>query len=213
MKKIPLLALFLVVQISLSGCDLVDSIHKIQQLKPTPAHSTVLFYDEFNRVLSGWDRTNGETGVTDYEDGHYLIRVDKTNLDLWSNPGKDFTDVSIEVDASKIKGPESNDFGIICRYQSELDFYFGIVSSDNYYAIGKMSGGTQELLTGAELQITDKVKGGSALNHLRFDCSGSTLTLYANGYFLAQVEDPEFLNGDVGLIAGTLGRSRSFHYL
>jgi hypothetical protein len=48
------------------------------------------------------------------------------------------------------------------------------------------------------------VKGGSRLNHLRFDCVDSTLTLYVNGYQAATVEDDRLASGDVGLIAGSL---------
>jgi hypothetical protein len=35
------------------------------------------------------------------------------------------------------------------------------------------------------------------------DCIGDSLTLYANGQQLAQVQDNEFDTGVVGLIAGT----------
>ena len=35
------------------------------------------------------------------------------------------------------------------------------------------------------------------------DCIGETLTLYANGRLLAQVQDDDFETGVVGLLAGT----------
>jgi hypothetical protein len=53
------------------------------------------------------------------------------------------------------------------------------------------------------LQPTDAIHQGSALNHIRADCIGDTLTLYANGVKLAEVKDTRFPKGDVGLIAGT----------
>ena len=181
----------------LSGCALLQA----PNLDPAEG---VLFYDDFSRFYSGWDIQKGEEGATRYQDGKYLIRVEEENLDLWGNPGLDLEDVSIEVDAVRTAGPAGNTFGIICRYRNAENFYFGIVTSDNYYAIGERISGGVGLLGGEELSFTNKVKGGSEVNHLRFDCVGSTLSLYANGTLLARVEGAVRESGDVGLIAGTL---------
>ena len=50
---------------------------------------------------------------------------------------------------------------------------------------------------------TDAVKQGSATNHLRGDCVGSTLTLYVNGQQVSTVNDTSFTSGDIGLTVGT----------
>ena len=55
----------------------------------------------------------------------------------------------------------------------------------------------------ARCKSSDKIKTGIAINHLRADCNGNTLTLYANGFQFAQVQDPNLKHGDVGLLAGT----------
>ncbi|MGE5465259.1 MAG: hypothetical protein ACM3PS_17985, partial [Syntrophothermus sp.] len=41
-----------------------------------------------------------------------------------------------------------------------------------------------------------------AVNHLRADCTGDTLTFYINYNQVASVKDADFANGDVGLVAG-----------
>ena len=33
------------------------------------------------------------------------------------------------------RGPDDNDFGIICRYIDDNQFYYAIISSDGYYGI------------------------------------------------------------------------------
>lgn len=171
-----------------------------------PAGSeNVLFQDDFSKSSSGWDRIQSEDGITDYEDGSYRIFVPDTDTELWANPGLDFSDVQIEVDATLESGPEDNDFGVICRYQDIDNFYYFIVTSDGYYGILKVKDGDTELFGGEEMGTTDAVKAGNAANHVRADCVGSTLTLYVNGEQLDSQTDADFVSGDVGLIAGTYG--------
>ncbi len=210
MKKIVRSALILlIIVLLLSGCDFFSTtVNELKGEQSTPAGSgSVLFFDDFSRASSGWDREDGEDGQTDYVPGGYLIWVKQPNLDLWANPGLDLGDVSIEVDAARVDGPLSNTYGVICRYQDGDNYYFGIISSDGYYAIGKRFEGENTLLTDEKLQPTDKVADGTSVNHLRLDCIGSTLNFYANGYLLGTTSDAAFSRGDVGVIAGTMAET------
>jgi len=163
----------------------------------------VLFSDDFSSTSSGWDRVNVADGITDYDNGVYRIKVNTANTDVWANPGLSFTDVRVEVTATKAGGPDDNDFGIICRYVDASNWYSLIISSDGYYGIVKVKGGAQELLGMTEMGYSDAINQGAATNQIRADCVGSTITLYANGTQLVSVTDSEFATGDVGLLAGT----------
>jgi hypothetical protein len=163
----------------------------------------VLFQDDFSDPDSGWNRANTERGETDYADGVYRILVNEANVDIWSKPGRDFTDVHIEVDALKVGGDRDNRFGVICRAVDPTHFYTFIISSDGYYGIGKIKGETYQLIGMDSLRPSDAIHLGSEFNHIRADCVGSTLALYVNGKKLTEVQDAEFATGDVGLIAGT----------
>jgi hypothetical protein len=50
---------------------------------------------------------------------------------------------------------------------------------------------------------SEDIAQGKAINHLRADCIGETLSLYVNGVLLKSVRDPDYTTGDVGLLAGT----------
>lgn len=164
----------------------------------------VLFQDDFSDTTSGWDQVSNEEGMTNYEGGVYRILINTSQMDYWANPGLNFGDAVIEVDATKAGGPDDNDFGLICRYQNLENFYFFLISSDGYYAIGKTEAGEQVLLEPADqMQPSEAIFTGDTKNHLRAECVGSRLTLIINGEFVADVEDNTFLEGDVGLIAGT----------
>ncbi len=171
----------------------------------------ILFQDDFSSTASGWSDTYRDAeGMTDYDQGGFRIQVLQTQFDYWANPNLSFTDVRVEVDATKIGGPDDNDFGVICRYTDNSNFYFLLGTSDGFYAIGKYSGGNVDYLTGtsdAAFLETNTTKGGNATNKIRGDCVGNTLTLYINDSQVAQVTDSDHTSGDVGLIAGTFDES------
>jgi hypothetical protein len=163
----------------------------------------VLFQDDFSDSSSGWDRVNLPEGITDYTDGVYRIFVNTDNADYWANPGLSFEDTVIEVEATKVGGPDDNDFGLICRHQNTENFYIFLISSDGFFGILRVIDGEQELLGVDEMAFSESINTGNAMNVIRADCIGSSLTLYVNSTKLISVEDSSLGVGDVGLLAGT----------
>lgn len=196
--------LFILIAIFLPtlACTMLSAGEVGTQTPPLPGN--VLFQDDFSDPSSGWDRVSVDDGITDYTEGVYRIFVNTINTDVWSNPGLQFSDARIEVDAAKVGGGDNNDFGVLCRYMDSDNFYFFIISSDGYYGIGKVQEGVQELIGVDAMPPSEVIKQGDATNHLRADCIGSKLSLYVNGEFLAQYEDSALTSGDIGLIAGTI---------
>lgn len=136
----------------------------------------------------------------DYDGGGYRMLVQQPDFNLWSTPNKNFGDVRLEADVFRLSGPDENRQGLMCRYQHG-DYYFFIISNDGYYAIGKFIGG-QTLLLGQEAMQSSELIQKQAVNHLRADCIGNKLTFYINYDQVASTQDPDFKNGDVGLLAG-----------
>ncbi len=167
------------------------------------SNSSTLFSDDFSDPSSGWDTVRADEGITDYENDAYRIYVNADKKDVWANPGQSFGDVHIAVDATKIGGPDDNDFGVQCRYQDVGNFYFFIISSDGYYGISKVVNGEQQLIGMEKLDASDAILQGNATNHIEVECKGDRLTLWANGVELHSVQDSDFATGDVGLMAGT----------
>ncbi|MGA7192020.1 MAG: hypothetical protein WBW94_00200 [Anaerolineales bacterium] len=189
---------FLILSLSIFAC----ALPSFGTSSANVSSGTVLFKDDFSSPTSGWDRYKSAEGTMDYDGGAYRILVNALQVNFWSTLHKDFGDVRTEVDAGKIAGPDENRIGLICRYTGN-QYYFFIISSDGYYGIGIFNNGQTALLGQSEVQSSSQIKTGAAVNHLRADCNGDTLTLYANGFQLAQVHDPNLKHGDVGLLAGT----------
>jgi hypothetical protein len=173
---------------------------------PLPGSETgageALFSDNFDNPPSGWGTWNRGGASVEYHGGGLRILVSETQFDFWSVAGQKFSDASITVDAIKMSGPDDNDFGIVCRYLNKDNFYMLVASSDGYYGIAKMKDGQHSMIHAEQLQYSDVIASGQAVNHLRADCIGSNLTLYVNGQKLTEAQDDEFASGDVGVIAG-----------
>jgi hypothetical protein len=163
----------------------------------------VLFQDDFSDPESGWQILREGQDVIDFENGGFRIFINETQFDYWSTPGLNFTDVHIEVDVTKIAGPDDNDFGILCRYRDENHFYGALISSDGYYGISKMKDGEHTILGAEGMEFSDTIQTGSTTNRIGADCIGNRIVLYVNGEKLAEIEDDEYGSGDIGLVAGT----------
>lgn len=166
---------------------------------------SVLFQDDFARPTSGWDRFMTAEGIMDYDAGGYRILVNSVQTNFWSTPHRNYSDARIEVDVGKLGGPDENRAGLICRLTGS-DYYFFMITNDGYYGVGVYAGGKAVLLGQNEMQSSAKIKTGLAVNHLRADCNGNTLTFYVNGFELAQVQDSTLASGDAGLLAGTFAQ-------
>lgn len=180
----------------LSACASPISIPTVPPANP----GDILYQEDFEDNTTGWDRIANENGIMDYDRGSYRILIQQPGFNLWSTPEKNFGDVRIEADVTKLGGPNENRAGLMCRYQNG-DYYFFIISSDGYYAIGKFIGGNALLLGQTAMQSSELIQGDK-INHLRADCIGNTLSFYVNFNQVAVVQDSDFASGDVGLVAG-----------
>ncbi|MFH1524789.1 MAG: zinc ribbon domain-containing protein [Chloroflexota bacterium] len=170
------------------------------------AKYNTLFHDDFSDPNSGWESYENDNGSAGYESGGYRLNVVTANWLIWDTLPDIFqNDIRIEVDATKIDGPDDNGFGVICRFQDNSNYYYLGISNDGYAAIYKSIQGTLSVISSEDgkWQKVDGIYPGSANNHIRADCVGNTLTLYANGAQIATATDDSFTGGQVSLAAGT----------
>jgi hypothetical protein len=172
---------------------------------PPSESGTTLFFDDFSDTASGWERFTSAEGTMDYDGNGFRFLVNALDTNFWSVPGQSYQDVRVEVDVAKVNGPDENRIGVLCRFL-QGNYYFFMVSSDGYYTIAKYIGGNVIQLGQSQMQFNPSIHTGLAVNHLRGDCIGDSLTFYVNGSPVAQAQDPDLSEGDVGLLAGTFGQ-------
>lgn len=194
-----ILIIFLLV-IPTTGCSVRDSL---KQALSGQNSDNVLMVDNFTDPLSGWKVWVGEDGSSiDYSDGSLRVFVNTSQFDYWSVAGKNYTDVHLEADITKGDGPDDNDYGLICRYRDDNNFYAFLISSDGYAGVVKVKDGDYHILSGDQMQYSEAIRRGRAQNRLQAICNGSVMTFSVNGIQLFAVTDEDFSSGDVGVIAG-----------
>lgn len=166
-----------------------------------------LLQDDFSGTQScGWAEYNRSGTVVAVEDGELRISTSTPGQIFWTNPGRNFDDVIVTVQARQTNGPNDNAYGVMCRYQDESNFYLFLISGDGYYMIGKYETGQatiQYLTNSNEFVFSDTINQGVATNQIRASCIGDELSLSINGIPLLTVTDSAFRSGDIGLGVST----------
>jgi hypothetical protein len=186
------------------ACVAPSTVTPAPQLPATT--SSILFQDDFSRTDGGWTNGSDADTTVEYLNGGMRILIKSPNFVTWSRPHQSLpADVRVEVDATKVAGPDINAFGVICRYQDKDHFYRGYATSDGYVGIVTRENGVSKVISAADgkLHQSSSINQGNALNHVRMDCVGKTLTLYVNGKRAAAAIDTLLTSGgDVGVVAG-----------
>lgn len=169
--------------------------------------SGFLFQDDFSGQRDcGWALYSRGGAVATIEGGSLRLSTSQTGKIWWTNPGRNFDNVVITVQAQQMSGPDNNAYGVICRYQNEQNFYLFLISGDGYYNIGKYQSGSDQIVYLTEngrYQPSEFINQGAATNQIRASCVGNQLSLAVNGVPLFSVTDPTFVTGDVGVAVGT----------
>jgi hypothetical protein len=161
-----------------------------------------LFWEDFSNASGNWPQISGPTGDIGIANGTYQIQVLSAQLVILASPVHPFRDVQVEADAARLAGPLQNLLGLACRSNDSNNFYFFAISSDGYYALGKIKNGKVSLLGQEMMAYNAAIIQGDGLNRLRLDCIDGTLTGYVNSQVVATSEDADFTSGEVGLVAG-----------
>lgn len=167
-----------------------------------------LFEDDFSGEQNcGWLEYNRGGAVAEIEEGVFKISTSSPGEIWWTNPGRNFDDVVIDVTAAQVEGPDDNAYGIICRYQDDKNFYLFLISGDGFYSIGKYQSGVDRvtyLTEDGQFAQSDQINQGAATNQIQANCIGDELSLVVNGYPLLTVTDSEFASGDIGIAVSSL---------
>jgi hypothetical protein len=162
------------------------------------------FHETFDDARNGWTLVQNNQAEIAIGGGQLRITVKQPDSLAWSvAAGKTFGDLTLDVDATPLAGPDDNDYGVIVRRVDDDNFYRFEISGDGYYNIQKRQKGKWHKLV-ADWGESSAIRKGAATNHLRVVCVGRTLTFLVNQVQVAQVTDDAFARGEVGVLAGTL---------
>lgn len=165
-----------------------------------PPEGSIIYQDDFSNTQGDWAWEDSEGRVA-YISGELHMQVSQPEFFIWSVSGQSFSDVIVDVDARIITAAGDGDFGLICHYQDNDNFYGLEISEDGYYAVWKMVNG--ELIALVDWQYSSLIVNNSSSFHLSATCVDNTLALQVNGEVLVDIKDNTLTGGDAGLVVGT----------
>lgn len=168
----------------------------------TQVAGRLVYEDDFSKE-SGWAQQQNDSWSMGYANGGYFIEVNITDAPIWSVRNQELEDGLLEVDASRSQGPASGYYGLVCRHLNGDNYYTLVVSDEGPFGIGIVEDGEKLRFLQEGIAPPEVLNPAGTPNRLRADCVGTTLSLYANGVKLAEVQDSTFDAGDSGLLAGT----------
>jgi hypothetical protein len=163
----------------------------------------VLVFEEDFSEDSSWAELEGDGWSIGFSSRGYLISVDISHAPIWSVRNQEFEDVSLEVDAARIAGPQDGYYGLVCRHLDGDNYYALVIGDDGFFGIGIVEQGEKLRFLQEGIAPPEVLMPAGTPNLVRADCIGNSLILYANGVKLAEIADDTFDAGDSGLLAGT----------
>ena len=192
--------IMLIFSLIASACAILPGQNEVV---PTSHPGWIFFQDDFSTSPNGWGTMGREGGEATFDYGGIVINVYSPNSLFWTvNDGR-YSDTTIDIDAVLLNGPANDNFGVVCRFVDNDNFYGFLVTHDGYYGIFKMLDG-QMVLSGnrTNLDFSDAIRQGGIVNHITATCNGDILKLSVNDVLLAEIQDASFKSGQIGLIAG-----------
>ena len=191
------------------SCGLLGAPQPPVENEAAPGAEGILFQDDFSNPASGiWNVNQSDSIVREYVDGEFRAFVNNDEFSYSYPPAltqQGFGDVRIEVDVRRVSGTDDASAYLLCRRAAERQYIFGDVDFEGEARIGLVTGDLQEILADEE-GIAGLQEG---VNHLRLDCMGNAISLYANGNLVAsmEVDGPE--QGAVGFASGGAGAGQT----
>lgn len=164
------------------------------------AAGVVIFEDDFSDPNTGWSIDDSGAGITAYENGEYTIEMLEPSYWVWSDMDFPYDNLIVQVDSRVVNPVGDSDFGIICGLQDNQHFTMMEISEDGYFTIWKQNGA--DYLDLVKWTYASEVAAGGPF-HISAKCGTDGLLLAVNGVILAEVPDPDFVPGSLGLVAGS----------
>lgn len=191
------------------SCGLLGTPQPPVENEAAPGAEGILFQDDFSNPASGiWNVNQSDSIVREYVDGEFRAFVNNDEFPYSYPPAltqQSFGDVRLEIDVRRVSGTADASAYLLCRRAAERQYIFGDVDFEGEARIGLVTGDLQEILADEE-GIAGLQEG---VNHLRLDCMGNAISLYANGNLVASMEVDGPAQGAVGFASGGAGAGQT----
>lgn len=142
----------------------------------------VLYDTDFENeaVQADWESFNDGFIRAAVEGGQLVVGVNALDdTGTWSGLNLTFEDFVLDVDATKLEGPDDNGIIVIFRLTDTENYYRFDISSDGYYSVSKVRGGEPMIVS--DWNRSQAIYTGEGTNHIRVRAVGDTFSFEVNG--------------------------------
>jgi len=165
----------------------------------TPQIGLLLTEDFSDPTTLFWIQKSETNWATWINNGVYVMHVKAPNVEISSGPAwLKINEVALEADVIRKQG--HGYYGFACR-EVGTSYYTIFISTEGYFGFGETRGGQVTFLKTTPSQLIDTAI--NAVNHIRGECRGDTLTLYINGTWAGQQKVEGLGPGYVSMLTGT----------
>lgn len=107
---------------------------------------------------------------------------------------------TLEVDAAQVSGDNDNEYGVVCGYRDDDNYYEVAISGDGYAGFFAREGGNWD--TVVTFMPNEGISQGNAANHLRLDVREGRFSFHINGQLAFVDFDDRFGDGLIGFGCG-----------
>lgn len=164
---------------------IAETFQAVPTLPPTPPGAStpgVLYYTDFENpaVTADWDIFKDGFISSAIKDGRLVVDVNAlTDTPAWSGLHYTFADFALDVDATKLAGPDDNGIIVIFRLADDKNYNRFDISSDGYYSLSKVREGVPTVIS--DWNLSPAIKTGETPNHIRLTAVGDTFRFEVNG--------------------------------
>jgi hypothetical protein len=165
-----------------------------------PTGARIIYKDDFSDNASGWPVSENPETSYSYQNGRYFIKIIKPYSFVYVTGAVNLRNTLVEIDAQPEGTSLDGEYGVICRYQDEDNYYLFSITQDGFYAIYK-------LLNGEWISLIDYTYSsfleGQSQTRIKVSCVDDRLGFSVNGKLIGDVDDDTFYEGDYGFFVGT----------
>lgn len=177
----------------------IDNIQESKGEEPN-----TLFSDNFDSPACLWQEFSDESGESGCTNNLYSFKVNIpgfTYVVLPETP-EIYTDFVLQVKVKQVEGPELSLYGLVYRYEDEMNYYLFAIRSDGYYSVIKINDGVSAYLL--DWLKSDFIKTGlHSTNNIGVAAKGTQILFLINSTAVDSISNEPLSEGYVGLSVGT----------
>lgn len=123
---------------------------------------------------------------------------------IWYLTGATYTDTAVSVTVRQTEGQvDGQGFGLLCRADDMGNGYYFVIAASGHAAVLKATPDEPDPVPLQRWGAFDAVREGrEAVNELTAICAGDHLRFLVNNQIIADLRDPDFSEGQVGVVLG-----------